>query len=267
MPHNKSGAFAAFFGREACLAEPMVPLGGAALFKNGRWIYFYQQPYAPISGIFAGGQQALYHCVPGRRPPGCNDTGVDTSTAKPAGPAADPVSRVRSFPEREWTCSCTPWRRSKEENWQLTIVGSLTSDEAYSRKIFQLISTLGLTHRVGSAWSSPGRGFNQLFEAKPYSGGSFLHRRAGSGIPGRNVLRAGATGLRGRGRGRSYYFGAGGIFDSPQRRAGADGQAPGTADGYCQAVSHEPGSQGADCPASFLGANRCFYTGISADLD
>jgi glycosyltransferase involved in cell wall biosynthesis len=36
----------------------------------------------------------------------------------------------------------------KEENWQLTIVGSLTSDEAYSRKIFQLISTLGLTHRV-----------------------------------------------------------------------------------------------------------------------
>ena len=37
----------------------------------------------------------------------------------------------------------------REENWQLTIVGSLTSDEAYCRKIFRLISSLGLTHRVG----------------------------------------------------------------------------------------------------------------------
>ena len=36
----------------------------------------------------------------------------------------------------------------QEENWQLNIVGSLTSDKAYARKIFQLISTLGLTPKV-----------------------------------------------------------------------------------------------------------------------
>jgi glycosyltransferase involved in cell wall biosynthesis len=36
----------------------------------------------------------------------------------------------------------------RDENWQLSIVGNLTSDEIYSQKIFRLISTLGLTPRV-----------------------------------------------------------------------------------------------------------------------
>lgn len=36
----------------------------------------------------------------------------------------------------------------KNENWQLTIAGSLTSDRAYARKIFHLISKLDLTHKV-----------------------------------------------------------------------------------------------------------------------
>jgi glycosyltransferase involved in cell wall biosynthesis len=36
----------------------------------------------------------------------------------------------------------------KSEAWQLTVAGSLTSDPAYARRIFALISRLGLSHKV-----------------------------------------------------------------------------------------------------------------------
>lgn len=38
--------------------------------------------------------------------------------------------------------------RLKEENWELTVVGSLTSDPAYARKIYAMISSLGLSHKI-----------------------------------------------------------------------------------------------------------------------
>ena len=36
----------------------------------------------------------------------------------------------------------------KNEDWQLNIVGSLTSDPAYARKIYKLISNLGMSHKI-----------------------------------------------------------------------------------------------------------------------
>jgi glycosyltransferase involved in cell wall biosynthesis len=36
----------------------------------------------------------------------------------------------------------------KQLDWQLTVVGSMTSDPAYSRKIYKLISRLGLSHKI-----------------------------------------------------------------------------------------------------------------------
>ncbi len=36
----------------------------------------------------------------------------------------------------------------KNENWQLTVAGSLTTDPEYARKIYKLISELGLSHKI-----------------------------------------------------------------------------------------------------------------------
>jgi glycosyltransferase involved in cell wall biosynthesis len=38
--------------------------------------------------------------------------------------------------------------RLKEQDWRLTVVGSLSSDPAYAQKIYTLISRLGLSHKI-----------------------------------------------------------------------------------------------------------------------